>query len=114
MRLRSKILYRFTCNGCNSIYLGKTKRHFLVRAYEHLGKSLLRDKLYTYNPKNNNNSGILDHLHAKDECNGTLDNFEIIGKANNDYFLRIKESLLINKYKPTINSKEKSIPLHLI
>ena len=113
MRLRSKILYRFTCNGCNSIYLGKSKRHFLVRAYEHLGKSLLTDKLYTYNPKHNNNSGILDHLHEKDECNGTLDDFEIIGKANNDYFLRIKESLLINKYKPTINSKEKSIPLHL-
>ena len=63
MRLRSKILYRFTCNGCNSIYLGKTKRHFLVRVYEHLGISLLTDNLYTYNPNNKNNSGILDHLH---------------------------------------------------
>ena len=113
MRLRSKILYRFTCNGCNSIYLGKTKRHFLVRAYEHLGLSLLTDKKYTYNPNNNNNSGILDHLHQKDECNGTLDNFEIIGKAKNDFFLRIKESLLIRKFKPTINSKDKSVPLHL-
>ena len=113
MRLRSKILYRFTCNECNSIYLGKTKRHFLVRAYEHLGTSLLTGNQYTYNPNNNNNSGILDHLHETYECNGTLDNFEIIGKANNDFFLRIKESLLIKKDKPTINSKEKSILLHL-
>ena len=113
MRLHSKILYRFTCNGCNSIYLGKTKRHFLVRVFEHLGTSLLTGNQYTYNPNNKNNSGILDHLHEKDGCNGTLDNFEIIGKANNDFFLRIKESLLIKKDKPTINSKEKSIPLHL-
>ena len=113
MRLRSKILYNFTCNGCNSIYLGKTIRHFLVRAYEHLGVSLLTDNQYTYNPNNNNNSGILDHLHEKNGCNGTLDDFEIIGQANNDFFLRIKESLLIKKFKPTINSKEKSVPLYL-
>ena len=113
MRLRSKILYRFTCNGCNSIYLGKTKRHFLVRAYEHLGISLRTGNQFTYNPNNNNNSGILEHLHQRDECNGNLECFEIIGMANNDFFLRLKESLLIKKFKPTINSKEKSIPLRL-
>ena len=112
-RLRSKILYRFTCNGCNSIYLGKTKRHFLVRAYEHLGISLRTGKQFTYNPNNNNNSGILEHLHQSDECNGNLESFEIIGRANNDFYLRIKESLLIKRFKPTINSKEKSIPLRL-
>ena len=28
MRFRSKILYRFMCNGCNSIYLGKLKDIF--------------------------------------------------------------------------------------
>ena len=110
-RLRSKI--RFTCNGCNSIYLGKTKRHFLVRAYEHLGISLRTGKQFTYNPNNNNNSGILEHLHQSDECNGNLESFEIIGRANNDFYLRIKESLLIKRFKPTINSKEKSIPLRL-
>ena len=113
MRLRSKILYRFTCNGCNSIYIGKTKRHFVVRANEHLGLSLRTGKKYTYNPNNGNNSIILDHLHQSEECNGNLDNFEIIGKANNDYFLRIKESLLIKKFKPLLNSKDKSIPLYL-
>ena len=113
MHIRSNILYRFTCNGCNSIYLGKTKRHFLVRTYEHLGLSLRTGKRYTYNNKNNNNTGILDHIHASDNCNGELANFEIIGNARNDYFLRIKEALLIHKFKPTINSKSKSIPLQL-
>ena len=113
MRLRSKILYRYTCNRCNSIYLGKTKRHFLVRAYEHLGLSIRTGKQFTYNPNNDNNSTILDHLHQSKECNGDVDNFEIIGSAKNDFFLKIKESLLIQKHKPKLNSKDKSIPLLL-
>jgi len=116
MRLSSKILYRYTCNGCNSIYLGKTKRHFLVRAYEHLGLSLRTGKKFTYNPKNINNSSILDHLNQAEKCNGNhnnLDNFEIIGRARNDFFLCIKESLLIRKFKPSLNLKDKSIPLRL-
>ena len=109
MRFRSKILYRFTCNGCNSIYKGKTKRHFLVRAFEHLGVSLRTGKKYTYNPKNN--TTILDHLQQAEECNGELNDFEIIGKANNDFCLHIRESLLIQRFKPSFNLKDKSIPL---
>ena len=49
MRLCSKILYQYSCDGCNSIYLGKTERHSLVRAYEHLGLSLHTSKRFTYN-----------------------------------------------------------------
>ena len=111
--MRSKILYRFTCNGCNSIYLGKTKRHFLVRAYEHLGLSIRTGKEFTYNPGYINNSTILEHIHHSRSCHGELDGFEIIGRANNDLFLRIKESLLIKRFKPTLNQAGKSIPLEL-
>ena len=113
MRFRSKILYRYTCNRCNSIYIGKTKRHFLVRAYEHLGLSLRTGKKFTYNPNFNNNTAVLDHLNQSGECSGDLSNFDIIGRANNDFFLRIKESLLIHKFKPSLNNKDKSIPLQL-
>ena len=113
MRLRSKILYRYTCNRCNSIYIGKSKRHFLVRTYEHLGLSLRTGKKYTYNPNNTNNSAILDHINQSINCNGSLDNFEIIGKAKNDFFLQIKEALLIKRFKPCLNNKDKSIPLEL-
>ena len=80
---------------------------------EHLGISLRTGKKFTYNPNNSNNSGILDHIHKGGGCHGDLDSFEIIGGARNDYFLRVKESLLIQKFKPTINSKSKSIPLQL-
>ena len=113
MRLRSKILYSYTCDGCNSIYIGKSKRHFIVRAYEHLGLSLRTGKKFTYNPNNSNNSTVLEHINTQSGCHGNIANFKIVGSANNDFFLRIKESLLIHKLKPSINSKEKSIPLQL-
>ena len=112
MHLCSKILYRYTCNGCNSINLGKSKRHFLVRAYEHLGLSVRTGKEFAYNPRNENNTGILEHSHRSAECKGNLESFEIIGRADNDFFLRIKEPLLIKKFNPSLNQKGTSIPLN--
>ena len=112
MHLRSNVLYRYTCNGCNSVYLGKTKRHFLVRAFEHLGLSVRTEKRFTYNPNNPNNSALLDHFNQT-SCQGNLDTFELIGGARNDFHLRIKESLLIKKFKPKLNQSGKSIPLYL-
>ena len=114
MHLRSKVLYRFTCDGCNSIYLGKTKRHFLVRAYEHMGLSYKTGKRFAYNPDNSNNTTVLNHINQSNQCKGNLDSFEIIGSARNDFFLRIKESLLIKKIKPCLlNPNSQSVPLHL-
>ena len=114
MHLRSKILYRFKCDGCNSIYIGKSKRHFLVRAYEHLGKSFKTGKGFTYNPSCTNNSAVLNHLNQSHGCTATLGSFDIVGSARNDFFLKIKESLLIKKIKPTLlNPNGQSIPLHL-
>ena len=113
MHLRSKILYKYTCDGCNSVYIGKTVRHFLVRAYEHLGVSIRTGRSFTYNPKNLNNTSVLNHLHQSG-CRGELANFEIIGGARNDFFLKVKESLLIKKFKPTLlNQSSKSTPLYL-
>ena len=44
--LHSNLVYKFKCNICNDIYYGKTKRHFKVRACEHLGiKPLIRKKV---------------------------------------------------------------------
>ena len=80
MRLRSKFLYRYVCDGCNSVYIGKSKRHFLVRAYEHLGLSLRTGKKFTYNPSHNNNSGILDHINCSNNCRGDIKNSKIIGQ----------------------------------
>ena len=42
--MNSKVIYKFKCNICNDVYIGETKRHFLVREYEYLGKSILTYK----------------------------------------------------------------------
>ena len=98
LNARSLILYKFTFRSCNSAYVGKTKRHFLVRMFEHLGISLTTGKNYTFIPKNNNNTAVLHHINCNN-CDATLDNFRIIGSARKDYALCLKESLVIQLYK---------------
>ena len=112
MRCRSHILYRYTCDGCNTVYIGKTRRHYLVRVCEHLGISLKTGKKYTYNPNNGNNTAILNHINRK-KCVGNLDNFKIIGSARTDRLLCIKETLLVHRTKPLINTNERSTPIYL-
>ena len=73
--VRSHILYRYTCDGCNAIYLGKTRRHYGVRVFEHLGISLLTPKKYIYNPRNSNNSAILNHINCNSMCIGKEETF---------------------------------------
>ena len=112
LRCRSHLLYKYTCDGCNSIYIGKTRRHYLVRVFEHLGLSLATHKKYTYNQNNINNSAILNHINQQ-KCIGKQDNFKIIGSAKNDSLLCIKETLLIHKNKPKINTSDGSTSIYL-
>ena len=46
---------------------------------------------------------------------GALDDFEIIGResSRNDFLLRVKESLLIEKHNQKLNENEASTPLYL-
>ena len=74
--------------------------------------SLRTGKPYTYNPKNINNTAVLSHI-QKCKCEASTDDFEIIGSARNDFHLRIKESLLIQKDNPILNKTVKSTPLML-
>ena len=43
INVRSLLIYKFTCSSCNSAYVSKTKRHFMVRMFEHLGISIKED-----------------------------------------------------------------------
>ena len=49
--MNSKVIYKFKCNICNDVYIGEIKRHFLVREYEHLGKSILTEQNLKYTKK---------------------------------------------------------------
>ena len=82
-----------------------------MRTYEHLGVSILTENAFPYNEKSATavNKHCHDHNHAS-----SIDNFQIVGHANNKYHLRLKESLLIGMVKPTIiNVQKKSLPLCL-
>ena len=112
LNARSFVLYKFKCSRCNSAYVGKTKRHYLVRMFEHLGISLTTGNKYRFNPNNNNNTAVLNHINCNN-CEASLDNFRIIGSARNDYTLCLKESLIIQLYKFDLNKNVKSMPLFL-
>ena len=84
----------------------------MVRSLEHLGVSIHTGNKYTVNPKNSNNTAVLKHI-QECKCEASLDDFQIIGSASNDYHLKIKESLLIQKDNPIINLSVKSTPLYL-
>ena len=108
--INSKVIYKYTCDTCNSVYIGKTKRHLLVRQYEHLGTSVFTDKALKYNE--NDATAIRKHCyqHQHSSC---LDNFKVLGNAVNNFHLQLKESLLILKLKPSLNVASESMPLYL-
>ena len=79
---------------------------------EHLGISLATGRNYTFNPRNANNTAVLNHINYNN-CNAKFDNFRVIGSARNDYALCLKESLLIQLYNFDLNKNVKSMPLKL-
>ena len=88
----------------------QTKCHFLVREHEHLGKSILTEKNLKYNEKDA--TAIRKHCHNHGHTADTSC-FSLVGNAANKYHLKLKESLLILKMKPSLNIAKESMPLHL-
>ena len=107
--MNSKVIYKFKCNICNDVYIGETKRHFLVREYEHLGKSILTEKNLKYTEKDA--TAIRKHCHNHGHTADTSC-FSLVGNTVNKYHLKLKESLLVFKMKPSLNvAKESAITL---
>ena len=107
-KIRSDLVYRYTCSNCNVTYYGKTYRHFFTRAAEHMGISNLTEKRV----KNVKESAISDHL-LQCGCSIKFDDFDILASETNNFRLLIKESLLIKRDKPILNRTIKSFPLKL-
>ena len=107
---QSLVLYKFLCGCCNVTYVGKTKRHCKIRMCEHLGLSHKTGKNLKYSEAHA--TVVRSHLEVtKHICD--FDSFKIIGHARNDFELLIKESLLINKLKPSLNKQVDSFKLAL-
>ena len=107
-RMRSGVVYRFTCPSCQAGYIGKTDRHLHTRFCEHAGISQLTGKAV----KTPGPSAIHDHsrssAHAFD-----IDCFEILCSHHNSEALLIHESLYISIHKPVLNAQVMSFPLLL-
>ena len=108
--LQSLVLYYFTCNSCKAVYPGKTKRHFKVRLYEHLGISFKTEKPIKYSAESA--TAVREHCH---ECNHTnsKDSFKLIGRARHDFLLKMKESIVLYRTGECLNKAERSVPLQL-
>ena len=108
--LLSGLVYKYKCGGCNATYYGKTKRHFKVRIFEHLGISHLPEKKVKI--ENNKLTAIQEHLLC---CNysPSFKDFSILTRESNDFKLKIMENLLVARDKPILNKADSSLPLEL-
>ena len=71
---------------------------------------MLTDKVLKYTEKDA--TAIRKHCHQNEHfC--TVDNFATIGNGMNDFHLKLKESLVILKMKPSLNIAHESMPLLL-
>ena len=107
-KIRSRLVYRYSCSSCNATYYDKTYRYFFTRAAEHMGISNLTSKRV----KNVKESAVFDHLL---QCNCTIDfdHFDVLASETNSFRIIIKESSLIKRDKPVLNRTVNSFPLKL-
>ena len=100
-QLCSNVVYLYNCPDCTSRYVGSTLRSLKIRIFEHKGVSC-RTNMKITNPSY---SKIRDHAN---ECKHPISEqgFTIKYRAKNTFDLRIAESLLIIKEKPTLNCTE--------
>ena len=101
-KLVSHVVYKFNCASCNAMYIGETTKHNSVRTREHLHTD---KKSSVYKHLRNN---VLCKNACTEEC------FSILDKAPTDYQLKIKEGLLIGKYKPVLNKQVHSYKARLV
>ena len=105
--LQSSVVYKYVCSCCNASYIGKSKRQFQVRAFEHLGRSIRTNRVLEKPAF----SAIRDHSHQQDHPL-SLDSFSILASSrSSDMELLILESLFSIREKPNMNNNERSLEL---
>lgn len=107
--LRSHVVYQYTCAGCNSSYIGQTARHLHHRIAEHRGVSHLTGNVM----KQQVHSNIRDHCSQCTRSTCSARDFKILARGSTDIELLVKERLLINREKPSLNGNCGSFELLL-
>ena len=92
--LRSAVVYKIDCPGCDSSYVGFTSRHLQQRVCEHLGKSgVIRGHINQCLPPPINTDNFHDFV-------------SILATSNSLTKLMTLEALFIKEFKPALNTKD--------
>ena len=96
--LRSRVVYKFSCAGCNASYIGETTRHLYTRAREHL----LSDR----------SSHAYRYLQSSRACHDSY-NSECFTICRLKIPIKIKEALQIKRENPILNEQLRHLDLSL-
>ena len=89
--LKSRVVYKLSCSGCNSTYVGQTVRHLTTRIEE----------------QKKADSPVGLHLQqCQLEGNSADLSWEIIDRSNNETKLLTIEAIHIRKEKPGLNTRD--------
>ena len=99
--LKSFVVYKFVCPGCNACYIGETTRHLSTRIKEHLET----DKKFH----------IFAHLVKNEICKAlsTENCFEIIDFVATPFRLKLKEAMHIIWKKSSLNKQQKYVSISI-
>ena len=91
MQMRSRVVYKITCPGCESSYVGQTVRHLRTRIAEH----------------RNSKSVVGSHFKSCINSELTFDDVSVLcSTTRNDQFLLTLEAICIEEEKPNLNTRE--------
>ena len=95
--LKSYVIYKFLCAGCNASCVGKTYRHISTRTRKHL--------------ETDKSSNIYRHVLKNPQCKPICDEncFLILDSARTKYTFKLKEGMYIKWLKPSLNKQVKCI-----
>ena len=109
LSLRSNVVYCFECSSCQAAYVGQTARHLHQRISEHRGVSHITNN----EVKSKVHSKIRDHKLTCVNSKIGKENFKILATGNTSLELLVKETLLIQRHRPTLNANIGSYELLL-
>jgi len=109
MQLRASVVYKYTCDCCQHVYIGSTVLQMFRRYSAHQGVSFRTGK-HLSNPEK---SAIREHSETHDHP-FKLQNFSVIDNVQPLTNLRTLESLYIYKCKPQLNDMQSAMPLNTV
>ena len=99
--LKSFVVHKFVCPGCNACYISETTCHLSIRIKEHL--------------ETDKKSHIFAHLvnNETSKALSTENCFEIINSTSTPFKLKLKEAMHIIWIKPSLNKLQKHVSISI-